>query len=266
MYSCDSSGAGLPIGRPGQGGTPGNAASIPAAPSLPGMDGLIRLGEVTKRYASDAAPAVDGVSMQIAPGEAVAVMGPSGSGKSTLLNLIAGLDRPTSGTITVAGQRIDALSETGVARFRRKQVGMIFQFFNLLDDLTVLDNVLLPAQLAGVPRGRARARADELLAALRIGQHRQAYPARLSGGQQQRVAIARALVNRPALLLADEPTGALDSTNGEQIGELLLDLNRSGQTLVIVTHNPGLAERYASRTIEVADGRIASDAEVGAQR
>jgi putative ABC transport system ATP-binding protein len=219
------------------------------------MDAHIRLEEVTKSYDSDAAPAVDGVSMQIAPGEAVAVMGPSGSGKSTLLNLIAGLDRPTSGTVTVAGERIDRLSETGVARFRRQQVGMIFQFFNLLDDLTVLDNILLPAQLAGVPRARARARADELLAALRIGQHRQAYPARLSGGQRQRVAIARALVNRPALLLADE-----------QIGELLLDLNLSGQTLVLVTHNPGLAARYASRTIQVADGRITSGAEVGARR
>ena len=230
------------------------------------MDALIRLDEVTKRYDNDAAPAVDGVSMQIAPGEAVAVMGPSGSGKSTLLNMIAGLDRPTSGTVTVAGERIDRLSETGVARFRRRRVGMIFQFFNLLDDLTVLDNVLLPAQLAGVPRGKAQARADELLAALRIGKYRQAYPARLSGGQRQRVAIARALVNRPAMLLADEPTGALDSANGELIGGLLLDLNRSGQTLVVVTHKPDLAARYAHRTIEVADGRIAADAGVGARR
>ena len=230
------------------------------------MDALIRLEEVTKRYDGDAAPAVDGVSLQIAPGEAVAVMGPSGSGKSTLLNMIAGLDRPTSGTVTVAGQRIDRLGEAGGARFRRRQVGMIFQFFNLLDDLTVLDNILLPAQLAGVPRGKARARADELLAALRIGQQRQAYPARLSGGQRQRVAIARALVNRPALLLADEPTGALDSANGEEIGALLLDLNRSGQTLVLVTHNPGLAARYASRTIQVADGQIAVGAGAGALR
>jgi len=230
------------------------------------MDALIRLDEVTKRYNGDAAPAVDGVSLQIAPGEAVAVMGPSGSGKSTLLNLIAGLDRPTSGAVTVAGQRIDRLSEAGAARFRRQQVGMIFQFFNLLDDLTVLDNVLLPAQLAGVGRGTARARADELLGALRIGQHRHAYPARLSGGQRQRVAIARALVNRPALLLADEPTGALDTANGEQIGALLLDLNRSGQTLVLVTHNPDLAARYASRTIQVADGRIAAGVEAGARR
>jgi putative ABC transport system ATP-binding protein len=230
------------------------------------MDALIRLDQVTKRYDSGAAPAVDGVSIQIAPGEAVAVMGPSGSGKSTLLNLIAGLDRPTSGTVTVAGERVDGLSETGVARFRRQHIGMIFQFFNLLDDLTVLDNVLLPAQLAGMARGKARTRADELLRALRIGQYRQAYPARLSGGQRQRVAIARALVNRPAILLADEPTGALDSANGEQIGELLLDLHRSGQTMVLVTHNPDLAARYAHRTIEVADGRVASDAGAGARR
>ena len=266
MYSPNSFGADPPTGHPRDGGTPPIAAIIPAVPGGPGTDALIRLDEVTKRYDSDAAPAVDGVSLQIAPGEAVAVMGPSGSGKSTLLNMIAGLDRPTSGTVTVAGQRIDALSETGVARFRRQQVGMIFQFFNLLDDLTVLDNVLLPAQLAGVGRGQARARADELLQVLAIGPHRHAYPARLSGGQRQRVAIARALVNRPALLLADEPTGALDTANGEQISELLLDLNRSGQTLVLVTHNPGLAARYASRTIHVADGRIAAGAGAGALR
>jgi putative ABC transport system ATP-binding protein len=136
---------------------------------------------------------------------------------------------------------------------------MIFQFFNLLDDMTVLDNVLLPAQLAGMPTAKARARADELLTALRIGSHRNAYPARLSGGERQRVAIARALVNRPALLLADEPTGALDTATGEEIGALLLDLNESGQTLILVTHNPDLAARYARRVIEIVDGRVASD-------
>jgi putative ABC transport system ATP-binding protein len=227
------------------------------------MDSLISLNDVTKRYESGARPAVDRVSLDVAPGEAVAVMGPSGSGKSTLLNLIAGLDRPTSGTVTVAGQRIDTLGETGTARFRRARIGMIFQFFNLLDDLTVADNVLLPAQLAGIGRARAKARLDELLAALRIERHRDAYPARLSGGERQRVAIARALVNRPALLLADEPTGALDNATGEQIGELLLDLNRSGQTMVLVTHNPALAERYASRTLQFADGQIASAAAPG---
>ena len=223
------------------------------------MDALVHVNEVTKRYENDGHPAVDAVSLAIASGEAVAVMGPSGSGKSTLLNLIAGLDRPTSGTVTVAGQRIDTLGETGLARFRRRQIGMIFQFFNLLDDLTVIDNVLLPAQLSGMRGAQARARASELLAALRIERHRDAYPGRLSGGERQRVAIARALVNRPALLLADEPTGALDTATGEEIGGLLLDLNASGQTLILVTHNPDLAARYATRTIRLVDGRIASD-------
>jgi putative ABC transport system ATP-binding protein len=184
-------------------------------------------------------------------------MGPSGSGKSTLLNLIAGLDRPSSGAVRVGDERVDKLSETRLARFRRRQVGMIFQFFNLLDDMTVADNIALPAQLAG-ERG-AKGRVDELLAALRISQHRDAYPARLSGGERQRVAIARALVNRPSLLLADEPTGALDTATGEEIGELLLDLNMTGQTLILVTHNPDLAARYARRTITLVDGRIAAE-------
>ena len=233
---------------------------------MPRMDALIRLEGVTKRYDGGGRAALDGVRLEIETGEAVAVMGPSGSGKSTLLNLVAGLDRPTHGTVTVAGQRIDTLSETGLARFRRQHIGMIFQFFNLLDDLTVTDNVLLPAQLAGLARGDARARADELLAALRIAQYKDAYPARLSGGERQRVAIARALVNRPALLLADEPTGALDSSTGEQIGDVLLDLNRAGQSLVLVTHNPDLAARYASRTVQLVDGRVSSDAINGARR
>jgi len=182
------------------------------------MNTLVQLTDVTKRYDNDAVPAVAHVTMAVAQGEAVSIMGPSGSGKSTLLNLIAGLDRPTSGEIRVAGQRVDQLSETGVARFRRHQVGMIFQFFNLLDDMTVADNILLPAQLAGMKTKAAQTRTDELLAALRMEQHANAYPARLSGGQRQRVAIARALVNRPPLLIADEPTGALDSATGEEIG------------------------------------------------
>jgi putative ABC transport system ATP-binding protein len=226
------------------------------------MDSLVQLDNVTKRYdglRSGGTPAVAEVSLTVAEGEAVAIMGPSGSGKSTLLNLIAGLDRPTGGTVRVGGQRVDQLSETGAARFRRRQIGMIFQFFNLLEDMTVIDNVLLPAQLAGQPKARARARAAKLLAALRIGQYRDAYPARLSGGERQRVAIARALVNEPPLLLADEPTGALDTASGEAIGGLLLDLNSSGQTLILVTHNPDLASRYARRVIEIVDGRVASD-------
>ena len=221
------------------------------------MDALVQINDVTKCYDGSAQPAVDGITLDVAPGEAVAVMGPSGSGKSTLLNLIAGLDRPTTGSITVDGQRINRLTETGMARCRRRRIGMIFQFFNLLDDLTVADNVMLPAQLAGMRRSQARARADELLVALHIEGHRDAYPGRLSGGERQRVAIARALVNRPALLLADEPTGALDTATGDDIGQLLLELNRSGQTLVMVTHNPELAARYTHRAVHLLDGRIA---------
>jgi putative ABC transport system ATP-binding protein len=227
----------------------------PYAHGTPGD--VIRLNGVTKAYQASVPPALADVTMNVADGEVAAIMGPSGSGKSTLLNLIAGLDRPTTGTVTVAGERIDALGEAALARFRARHVGIIFQFFNLLDDLTVADNVLLPAQLAGASRRRARARADELLARLGIDKHRDAYPARLSGGQRQRVAIARALVNSPELLLADEPTGALDTATGQEIGRLLSELNAAGQTLVLVTHDPALAARYAARTIQLVDGRVA---------
>jgi putative ABC transport system ATP-binding protein len=228
------------------------------------MEMLVQLEKVSKRYGgagsdSAAAPAVDNASLQIAAGEAVAIMGPSGSGKSTLLNLIAGLDRPTSGAVRVGDERVDKLSEAGAARYRRRQVGLIFQFFNLLDDMTVIDNVLLPAQLAGGKTREARRRADDLLARLQIGHRRNAYPARLSGGERQRVAIARALINKPTLLLADEPTGAVDSATGDEIGRLLLGLNAEGQTLIVVTHSPELASRYARRVVHLADGRIASD-------
>jgi putative ABC transport system ATP-binding protein len=219
---------------------------------------VIRLDGVTKSYQADVTPALADVSMEVAAGEVVAVMGPSGSGKSTLLNLIAGLDRPTAGTVTVAGRRIDSLSESALARFRARHVGIIFQFFNLLDDLTVEDNVLLPAQLAGASRRQARARAGELLARMGIAEHRNDYPARMSGGQRQRVAIARALVNSPELLLADEPTGALDTAAGQEIGTLLRQLNHGGQTLVLVTHDRALAERYAARTVQLVDGQVAA--------
>src|SRR5580693_4697525 len=226
------------------------------------MNPLVQLEHVTKKYdgvGAGGTPAVADVSGTIAEGDAVAIMGPSGSGKSTLLNLIAGLDRPTSGTVRVASERVDTLSETRAAQYRRRHVGMIFQFFNLLEDMTVADNVLLPAQLSGQPRARARARVAELLARLQIEQYADTYPARLSGGERQRVAIARALVNQPPLLLADEPTGALDTANGEAIGRLLLELNSAWQTLILVTHNPDLAQRHARRVIEIVDGRVASD-------
>jgi len=230
--------------------------TIPGGPVVRGD--LIRIDNVTKIYQAGVAPALADVSMSVATGEVAAIMGPSGSGKSTLLNLIAGLDKPTSGTVNVAGQRIDALGEAALAKFRARHVGIIFQFFNLLDDLTVEDNVLLPAQLAGASRRKARARAGELLDRMDIAGHRDDYPARLSGGQRQRVAIARALVNSPELLLADEPTGALDTATGQEIGKLLTELNAAGQTLVLVTHDPVLARQYAARTIQIVDGQVSN--------
>ncbi|MFC3574610.1 ABC transporter ATP-binding protein [Streptomyces yaanensis] len=219
---------------------------------------VIDIREVTRTY-GEGPPALADVTLSVPAGEALAVLGPSGSGKSTLLNLIAGLDRPSTGGVTVDGLRVDELSEAGSARYRRAKIGMVFQFFNLLDDLTVTDNVLLPAQLAGVPRVEARSRAAGLLEYLGIDRHADAYPGRLSGGERQRVAVARALMNRPALLLADEPTGALDSASGEDVRELLTDLNREGQTIVLVTHDLGLAESCATRTVELVDGRIVRD-------
>ena len=218
---------------------------------------VVELTVVRKEYSDSVA--LDGVSLTIRAGEAVAVMGPSGSGKSTLLNMVAGLDRPTSGSVVVHGTDPTKLGETGLALFRRRRIGMIFQFFNLLDDLSALDNVALAAQLTGTPAGQARKRALELFDELGIATRRNTYPARLSGGERQRVAVARALVNRPALLLADEPTGALDSRSGEQVVDLLLDLNQIGQTLLLVTHDERLATRCAGRVVEVVDGRIARE-------
>jgi putative ABC transport system ATP-binding protein len=218
---------------------------------------IVRLEQVHKEYGATAA--LDGVTLDIRAGEAVAVMGPSGCGKSTLLNMVAGLDRPTSGTVTVHGENLGRLSESGLALFRRHRVGMIFQFFNLLDDLTALDNVALAGQLTGMPAAAARRRALELLGELGIADRRNAWPAVLSGGERQRVAVARALMNRPELLLADEPTGALDSQAGEQVMDLLIDLNQIGQTLLLVTHDERLATRCASRLVTLADGRVAGE-------
>ena len=219
---------------------------------------MIELRGVSRRY-DEGPPALQGMSLDIARGEAVAILGPSGSGKSTLLNLVAGLDRPSAGTVTVDGIRVDRLGEAGAARYRRAKIGMIFQFFNLLDDLTVLDNIVLPAQLAGVARGLAQQRAVELLAALGIDRHARKYPGRLSGGERQRVAVARALMNRPPLLLADEPTGALDSASGADVQQLLQELHADGQTMVLVTHDVALAEACASRTVRLVDGHVATE-------
>ena len=224
------------------------------------MPPLITLRDVTKRYDPTGRPALDGVDLDIEAGRITAVMGPSGGGKSTLLNLIGGLDRPTIGEIVVTDVRVDRLSESGAARFRRATVGYVFQLFHLLDDLTVADNVAIPALLAGVGRAQAADRAEELLNQLGLAAKAGSFPATLSGGERQRVAIARAIVNRPAVLLADEPTGALDRSNGESALALLEDLNRRGQTIVVVTHDERLAEQRAHRVIQLVDGVVSGDA------
>ncbi len=224
------------------------------------MTRIVELTDVRKVYDGGAQhPALNGVSLGFDRGEFAAVMGPSGSGKSTLLNLVAGLDRPTSGQVIVDGRDLSRAGEAELARYRRQQVGFIFQFFNLLGSLTALENVMVAAQLAGRSTAAARSRAQELLEQLGIADQAGRYPARLSGGQQQRVAIARALVNRPLLLLADEPTGALDTRSGEQVMELLVDLNQGGQTVLLVTHDAKLAARYARRVVSLVDGRVADD-------
>jgi putative ABC transport system ATP-binding protein len=221
-------------------------------------EAVIELHQVTRQY-DEGPPALRELTLTVKRGESVAILGPSGSGKSTLLNLIAGLDRPTSGTVTVAGAAVHTLSEAAAARYRRAHIGMVFQFFNLLDDLTVLDNVLLPAQLAGIRGGEARSRATRLLTTLGIDRHAAAYPGRLSGGERQRVAVARALINRPALLLADEPTGALDTASGADVHDLLKELHAGGQTILMVTHDMALAEACATRTIHLVDGQVSAD-------
>jgi putative ABC transport system ATP-binding protein len=224
------------------------------------MEKLIELTAVSKVYDGGGEhPALDSISLGIEAGDATAVMGPSGSGKSTLLNVIGGLDRPTRGRIVVDGTDLSRLNEAALARFRRTRVGIVFQFFNLLNNLTALDNVMIPAQLAGAGAGDARRRAADLLERLDMAGYRNQYPARLSGGQRQRVAIARALVNNPALLLADEPTGALDSRAGEQVMSILTELHRSGQTVVLVTHDERLARANASRVVGLIDGAVVSD-------
>jgi putative ABC transport system ATP-binding protein len=217
---------------------------------------MIRVRDLVMRVPGHGRPLtiLDGVSLEVAAGEVVAVTGPSGSGKSTLLGLIAGLDTPTAGSIAVDGVEVTGLGETALARFRRRTLGFVFQSYHLIPTLTAVENVAVPLELAGAPEplAAARSRLDEVGLAERIDH----YPAQLSGGEQQRVAIARAVALTPPLLLADEPTGNLDSATGAQIVDLLLALNRErGSTLLLVTHDAALAER-AGRTIALRDGRV----------
>jgi putative ABC transport system ATP-binding protein len=212
---------------------------------------------VRKTFEAENAPvrALRGVDLDVAAGDFVAVMGPSGCGKSTLLNLVAGLDVADEGTITVAGQQVTGQSEDDLSRLRRKHIGIVFQFFNLLEGMTVLENVALPGIIAGRKRRMAETRARDLLDLLGIGDTAAAVPGVLSGGQRQRLAIARALANEPTLLLADEPTGALDSDGGAEVIELLRRLHASGQTVLLVTHDADVAEA-AERIVRMRDGRI----------
>jgi len=212
---------------------------------------------VRKTFEADLAPvrALRGVDLDIGVGEFVAIMGPSGCGKSTLLNLIAGLGTVDDGEITVAGERVTGKNEDELARMRRRHIGIVFQFFNLLEGMTVLENVVLPAMIAGSRRKPAETRARDLLDLLGLGDKASDMPAVLSGGQRQRLAIARALANKPTLLLADEPTGALDSEGGREVLELFRRLHSEGQTLALVTHNDEVAQA-ADRIVRMRDGRI----------
>jgi ABC-type lipoprotein export system ATPase subunit len=211
--------------------------------------------ELHKEYGKDAGlvRAVDGVDLRVMPGETVAIMGPSGCGKSTLLYLLGGLDRPTAGEIQLDGQDLGRLSERGLARLRRRAIGFVFQAFHLMDELTAVENAELPALLAGRSPRTARRRAEELLDRVGLADRARFLPTQLSGGQRQRVAVARALVAEPAVVLADEPTGNLDSTSTKEVLRLFDHLHQAGQTLVIVTHDPRIAAT-ADRMISMRDG------------
>ena len=225
------------------------------------MDALVA-EKVRKTFEAENAPvrALRGANLVVPSGDFVALMGPSGCGKSTLLNLVAGLDVADEGTITVAGELVTGRTEDELSQLRRRHIGIVFQFFNLLEGMTVLENVALPAVIAGRKRKQAESRARDLLDLLGIGDKASTVPGMLSGGQRQRLAIARALANEPTLLLADEPTGALDSEGGQEVIELLSRLHAGGQTIVLVTHDASVASA-AARIVRMRDGRISVDEE-----
>jgi putative ABC transport system ATP-binding protein len=225
------------------------------------MDALV-VDKVRKTFEAENAPvrALRGANLVVPSGDFVALMGPSGCGKSTLLNLVAGLDVADEGTITVAGELVTGRTEDELSQLRRRHIGIVFQFFNLLEGMTVLENVALPAVIAGRKRKMAETRARDLLDLLGIGDKAGTVPGMLSGGQRQRLAIARALANEPTLLLADEPTGALDSEGGQEVIELLSRLHTGGQTIILVTHDAGVASA-AARIVRMRDGRISDHEE-----
>ncbi|HEX6739363.1 MAG TPA: ABC transporter ATP-binding protein [Vicinamibacteria bacterium] len=221
---------------------------------------LIHLDGLTKVFTTDEVEthALSGIHLQIQRGEYVAIAGPSGCGKSTLLSIIGLLDSPSSGTYTLNNQPVQSLDFTQRARIRNREIGFIFQSFNLIGDLTVYENVELPLTYRGMPASERKERVTQALERVGMGHRAKHYPSQLSGGQQQRVAVARALVGQPAVLLADEPTGNLDSKNGEAVMELLRELHRAGSTIVMVTHDARFA-RHADRAIHLFDGRVVEE-------
>jgi putative ABC transport system ATP-binding protein len=224
------------------------------------MDDVLTVQGVRKTFEAEGAPvrALRGADLTLRRGEFAAVMGPSGCGKSTLLNLVAGLDTADDGTIVLDGEQVTGRTEDELARMRRKHIGIVFQFFNLLEGMSVLENVALPAIVAGMKRKPAETRARDLLDLLGLSDKAKAAPGVLSGGQRQRLAIARALANEPTLVLADEPTGALDSEGGQEVLELFRRLHDGGQTILLVTHDDGVAAA-AERIVHMKDGRVVSD-------
>ena len=233
-------------------------SSLPASNRAP----AVLVENVTRHYpmGESLIRAVDGITITIEPGEFVALLGQSGSGKSTLLNLLAGLDRPTSGSVVVHGSDLSKMSSEELARYRRNDVGMVFQAFHLIPSMTITENVELPMRFAEVDRAERAQRSRESLERVGLGKRMEHRPSQLSGGEQQRVSLARALANRPPLLLADEPTGNLDSRTGEDILNLIRDISLSlGMTVVMVTHERALAERFAQRLIFLADGKLVSE-------
>ena len=231
------------------------------------MTPVLEARNLAKTYETGGAKVLGlrGVDLSIERGEFVAIMGPSGCGKSTLLNLLAGLDRPTAGEVWLDGKRIDGLSETDLARLRRRKVGFVFQFFNLVPTLSAVENVELPLLLVGRRRREARRSANELLSDLGIAERQGAAPVELSGGQQQRVALARALANSPDVVLADEPTGNLDSASARDVLGLFREARGRGQTLLLVTHDASVASA-ADRVITLRDGLVADETELRAAR
>ncbi|HXE90007.1 MAG TPA: ABC transporter ATP-binding protein [Terriglobales bacterium] len=226
---------------------------------MPTNGPAIRTENVSRHYriGQGEVRALDGVTLEVQRGQFLALLGSSGSGKSTLLNLVAGLDRPTSGSIVVDGRDLARMNGEELARYRRHTVGMVFQNFNLIPSMKLEENVDLPLRLAEVDRGERRERVREAIERVHLTPRMGHRPTELSGGEQQRVALARALVNRPSLLLADEPTGNLDSQTGEDILNLIRELNQSlGMTVIMVTHERPLAERYADRIVFLADGKL----------